>query len=1464
MPEAQAFTSFHPLIARWFGERYGAPTDIQAASWPRIAAGRHVLVTAPTGSGKTLTGFLWALNQLVTGALAPGAARVLYVSPLKALNNDIQRNLLTPLDELRRVFDESGEEFTSIRVLTRSGDTPQEERRRMQRHPPEILITTPESLNLLLSSQGGRGLLTSIETVILDEIHNVFASHRGVHLITAVDRLVRLCGDFQRIAISATVNPIEEVAAFVGGSTCGNGAYTPRPVEVIRAKDTKRMELGVRFPHRPDDIAATDRFWEPLAAEFRDIIQRNRSTLIFTNGRRLAEQLTALINEGQPQPLTYAHHGSLSKEIRLEVERRLKAGELKGIVATATLELGIDIGALDEVVLVQSPPSISSAIQRIGRAGHAVGEVSRGELIPTHAHDFLEAAVLTRAVSERDLEPMHAIENALDVLAQILISMTGTETWDIDALYDFVRTSYPYRNLPRRQFDLVLDMLAGRYADTRIRGLKPRIAIDRARNTATARQGAMYVLYNSGGTIPDRGYFQLRHAASSAKIGELDEEFVWEASVGQVFALGSQHWQVERITHNDVFVLPAQAGISAPPFWRNEQINRDWHFSERIGELLAHAEDLLAHGEREAFVDELETRNRFDESAATALTDYLERQRTATNVPLPHRQHLLVERVQGGADGYDNPAGDQQTIVHTMWGGKVNRPFAMALAAALEAQLGPGIEVHADNDAVMVQARDSLAGEDLLSTITSANLDHWLTEALESSGFFGARFRECAGRALLLPKQRISQRQPLWMTRLMSKKLMATISRHADFPILLETWRTCLTDELAPETLRELLAEIESGAIRWSEITGKRPSPFAAQLAWEQINEHMYADDTPERSGGRSALKDDLIREAVFDVRLRPSIGAEIVAEFESKRQCLYAGYAPTAPLEITEWIKERIVLAAEEWEALSQAIQRDAEEAKIPTESLCWLELEDARLLCARDTAPVLHDHLYAGARVLDLHGETLELPSIEDERDEAQLLGEILSFHGPKTLGEISHLLALPERRLQRALEELTDEHAVIVGELLRDDAGMRYCDAENFEILIRMQRAAARGAFQPRPLAALPGFLAQWQGLATDDQGPDALADVLERLRCLSLPAQQWEGDVLPARLHHYLPGWLDTLVEEGSYCWLGRGSEHVVLTDPEELGLMASPERPESDEVTPLFHDPRARYGFFQLQDHAEGLRADELAERLWSAAWEGRIANDGFAALRRGLEQGFRLDAKSASRATPRANRRRGAMRSFGYPGNWYLVPWQERDDDAITTLELKKDRARLLLDRYGVVFRELLARELTEFRWGEVLPALKLMELAGEIVGGHFFENVPGIQFASHRALRALERPRKDCFYWLGAQDPACVAGLGLDLEGLPRRAAGNHLVYRGEALVMVSENRGRALTISLPPDDPEIGLCLAPLEHLLARRMPALRRIEIETINGEPAVTSPYLDALGVKFLVTSDHKGTYLERRM
>jgi len=501
---------FHPLIKKWFLDSFSSPTDIQELAWPLIANKKNVLITAPTGSGKTLTAFLWFINLFVTKNLPTGVTRVLYVSPLKALNNDIQRNLNQPLQEIKRIFEDNEKLFPDIRVMTRSGDTSQGDRRKMIRHPPEILITTPESLNLLLSSKSGKEMLFHISAVILDEIHAVVGNKRGVHLITAVERLVSLSGEFQRISLSATVKKLDLVARFVGGYRMhvkgAHPGYTARPVEIVKSSIQKNYKICVRFPERSEESVDTS-VWDSLAKEFKDSVEKNRSTLLFTNGRRLCEKMTYKINKLSGSPLAYSHHGSLSKQLRENVEQNLKKGELKAIVATSSLEMGIDIGDLDEVILIQSPPTVSSAVQRIGRAGHHVNMESRGTLYSANPQDLIPSAVLAKAIDEQDIEPLHPVQCPLDVLAQILISMTGLETWDMDELYNFLKTSYSYRNLARHQYDLVLNMLAGRYSDTRIRELKPRVSIDRLDNTVQGKKGALLALYTSGGTIPAGAIF---------------------------------------------------------------------------------------------------------------------------------------------------------------------------------------------------------------------------------------------------------------------------------------------------------------------------------------------------------------------------------------------------------------------------------------------------------------------------------------------------------------------------------------------------------------------------------------------------------------------------------------------------------------------------------------------------------------------------------------------------------------------------------------------------------------------------------------------------------------------------------------------------------------------------------------------------------------------------------------------
>ena len=1413
-----ALDRFHPRIRDWFVDRFRTPTDVQEQSWPRIAAGEHLLITAPTGSGKTLTAFLWAIDAFATGQSEPDATRVLYISPLKALNNDIRANLVVPVAEIRERFAEAGAEFPNIRVQTRSGDTDPGDRQRMLRRPPELLITTPESLTLLLTTVRGRQALSTVETVVLDEIHSVVENRRGVQLMTGLERLVEVAGEFQRVALSATVRPLEAVADYVGGR---NAAGTRRPVGIVHSKAPKAIDFRVRFPEAARVAADNgEKVWEPLSDSFKDVIASNRSTLFFTNSRRMAEKITLKLNDDTVSPLAYAHHGSLSREIRAEVETRLKDGELKAIVATNSLEMGIDIGDLDEVVLIQSPPSIASALQRVGRAGHRVGDTSRGTLFPTFAQDFLEAAVIAKAVRGRDIEPLQPLENPLDVLAQTLVSCTASEEWQTDKLFDVLTRTRAYANLPREQFDLVIEMLAGRYAGTRVRDLKPRLAFDRVRDTVKARQGAAFALYTSGGTIPDRGYFTLRHAENGASIGELDEEFVWESSVGQTFTLGTQNWLIQRITHNDVLVKPARPKATAPPFWRAEAFNRSAYFSQRIAEFLREANDMLARRDEAALETELSDLG-FEGIAAEELIDFLKRQREATGADLPHADHLLVEHVMSGPGGYTGPDRERQIIVHTIWGGRVNRPIALALEAAWQERFAHQADVFADNNAIVVQVKDEVDPAVLLSLVTPANLEPLLRRSLEGSGFFGARFRECAGRSLLLTKRRFNQRMPLWMTRQQAKKLMTATRGFADFPVMLETWRTCLKDEFDLVAAFEALERLAAGEQNWSIATVSVPSPFAAGIAFGQVSRYMYADDAPE-GGGRSALSDDLIRQAVFDQALRPAIRAEVIRDFESRAQRTRPGYVPDDEGELVEWVKERVAIIETEW----------FEGVEIPS-----------------------------GVRRVDVDGRSFIVhPEIELGEDPVRQAGEMLQFYGPRTPDELRNLL--PFGDVEAILRELTDGEDLVRGTLVDGSDAEYVCDADNLETLIRFQRAASRPGFEPRPLTDLAPFLADWQGFGGED-AEERLLDLCDRLRGYAAPVDFWLDEAFASRLPGARASTLDAAATSGGFAWRGAGTEVVRVGFGGDFEVLDA-DSESRDHAVASFKDPHARYTFLQLLDES-GLDAEAFNALFWDAVWSGRIAADGFAVLDAARSRDYALHGVRGRRAgTSREPIRRSRSRargvSMGWPGTWYRCEAPAPVADGIEKLEQSKERCRLLLDRYGVLTREHANREGGPFRWSAVFPALRLMELSGEVVAGLFFEEMSGPQFALPEAVRRLERLAKSHgTFWISAHDPVAPCGLGLALPEVPHRRAGNHLGYYEGNLALVSENFARRLTIWLDPDHPGLDSLLPNLAILCRRR----KRLTPETINDEPARNSPYLSALARHVAVVKDHKGVYFESR-
>lgn len=1512
MAAPDALDIFHPLIGDWFRRTLGEPTEVQAAAWPLIANGQHLLVSAPTGTGKTLTAFLWSLHQLLTGVWPGGQLRVLYVSPLKALNNDIQHNLLSPLAALESAFDAAGTAHEAVRVMTRSGDTTSSERQRMVRRPPEILITTPESLNILLTSNGGRSMLGGIQSVIFDEIHAAAGSKRGTHWITAVDRLVPLAGEFQRIALSATVRPLETIARFIGGyqllpldERATEAEYRPRPVAVVTAREQKRYDLtlDVAGSQLADSTSPTvsepgESAWESLARELAARIAGNRSTLIFANSRRTTERLTRLLNEHAGHNFVYSHHGSLARELRSVVERRLKEGELQGIVATNSLELGIDIGALDEVALVQTPPTIAAAIQRLGRAGHGVGETSRGRLYPLFERDLLSAAVVAKAVLAGDIEAIEPIEGALDVLAQIMLSMTAAESWDLDALYTFLRASYPYHRLSRRQYDLVLEMLAGRYADSRVRELAPRLTTDRIANRVEGRRGAAWTVYMSGGTIPDRGYFALRMADSMAKIGELDEEFVWERRVGDNFTLGAQNWRVRQITHSDVLVSPAHRTAAMAPFWRADSRNRSFFLSRRIGDFLATAESLLARKNGANTLRELLTsEHAMTPEAAARLVDLLARQREATGEALPHRRHLVIETTSDPGD----QAGGQQAILHTGWGGRVNRPLAIALAAAWSERSDLPLVIEAENDCILIALEPQIEVRELLEWVRPDNLETLLRSRLQTTGLFGGLFRENAGRALLLPHSDPRRRVPLWLTRERAKKLLDAVAGYDDFPVVVETWRSCLQDTFDLGAVREVLDELARGEIKVSETRTRTPSPFTAGLLWQQTNRLMYEDDVPSGEGGD--LSRTLLQELVFSSQLRPRLPAALIATFERKLQRTFPGYAPKTLEDVLLWLDERLALPLDELEALLAARRQ-----QLPTP-------DETELLAALAERACIVEQPASGTRFVVtierlprvLRGLDLELTGVElrqldapaeklaagalaaakqllasDASEEAtqteklaEFLAEWLAHYGPLEIDAVGSKLGLDREQTAVAIGRLVDGERLVIGRFRRDREIEELCDSQNLERLLRLLRAAARPSFEPLPLEQLPLLLATEQGLAQRSDGVEGLQRALEGLLLYSAPAASWESDLLPARLDPFYPAWLDSVLQESDLFWLGTGRERLTFAFPEEHALlMPADDHEQAPALATELADALAHGQLHSFEEllSTSNLSSAELAAELWRAVWSGALANSQFGAVRQGLQRQFKAEplVPKAQRA-----RRTGGVRgrsfdrwrsSRPFAGDWYQLPVIEAATDALEAEDQARDRARLLLGRYGILFRELLERELPGLKWSQLFRSLRLMELSGEVVAGHFFDGLTGPQFLAQNSWRRLsEGLRQDGIYWLSAIDPAAPCGLSLDAwrGRWPARLPSNHLVFNGARCVIQSRRHAAELDITVEATHSDMSRYLDFLKVMLSRQSQPRKALDVEVINGEKAVDSPYADLLRETFSATRERNSLRLRRR-
>ncbi|MFW6363038.1 MAG: Lhr family helicase, partial [Spirochaeta sp.] len=1075
------------------------------------------------------------------------------------------------------------------------------------------------------------------------------------------------------------------------------------------------------------------------------------------------------------------------------------------------------------------------------------------------------------------------------VLAQIILSMSLFHPIAVDEIFSMVRCIYAYRELTSRELELVVDMLAGRFADSRIRELNPRITYDRVKGMIQARKGAAMLLYMSGGVIPDRGFYTLRRVDSGAKIGELDEEFVWERSLGEAFPFGNRAWRITRITPNEVEVLPADSSNTVVPFWRADDIYRPAEYCRRLGEFLEDVEQELAArlgsgNPPEALLQKLQYRYSMTPRAAEELYDYLHRQREHTGCPLPHRRHIVIERFADPVNARDM----QQVVLHTMRGGAVNKPFALAIAAAWRLQYGFPLEVFANNDAILCNLPHEFQVDSLLQLVHEERIPQLLRDSIEGGPLFGARFRENAQRSLLLPRRSFTQRTPLWLTRMRSKKLLEAISREEDFPITLETWRECLQSVFDLPALYELLADIRSGEIAVSEVAVSSPSPFVSSIIWRQTNYQIYLDDSAA-ANLRTAMGDDLLREILESPHLRPEIPAELSAAFQQKLQRIQPGYAPDSAADLIAWVEERLFIPLPEWKALCTAVRTDNPEAgelilSQAAERLVFLS--DGVLAQERAT-------FISSALGWDADGDT-SAPAEESRETAFRFLSQWLRYYAPLPVSKVAAVLPAPPAFLQIILEDLSAAGAIIIDRFTPGTVEDEVCERENLDRLLRIRRAQSRPDIQPMPASRLQLFLAALQGAVHPGSSPGEMEKRLELLFGYPARAELWESEILPSRLNPYFGAWLDTALRQSELVWFGCGKRMVAFAFESDLELFPVVDNDDTPADASTTSDSAVsrimrllssgrKYTFLDLSSEA-GCTTESTAAALWELVWRGLAHNDGMDALRQGIKHKFRPDpvreiADSvipgaqtdtagvsgqpghsghpgrANPSRPARSRRVGTRGGFNrwqatrpMNGVWSMPSWPDYQPDPLEENDLVKDRIRVLFARYGILCRELLKNEISALQWREIARTLRLMELSGETYGGSFIQGLRGMQFISPAALRVLNSNLPDdAVYWLNATDPASLCGMNFESgKGwLPSRVPSTHLVFHGEQLVIISRRYGRELNISAPSDAPRFQEYLGVFGMLLAREQMPRTRIRVELINNLPANESEYAPQL-------------------
>jgi len=1480
---ADPLAFLHPAARAWFEACFDAPTGAQVGGWPAIEAGASTLLLAPTGSGKTLAAFLSAINRLMFAPVPAPAdrCRVVYVSPIKALGVDVERNLRAPLAGIAAMAERLGAAHHAPTVGIRSGDTSQRERAQMKRHPPDILITTPESLYMLLTSDA-RELLRPVEAVIVDEIHSLVASKRGTHLALSLERLAHglpAGRALQRIGLSATQRPLAEVARFLGGSEVEGDVVTPRPVTIVDAGRVKALDLRIELP--VDEVAAladgpaagpagataltgvTRSIWPAIHPRLVELIRQHRSTMIFVNSRRLAERLAAALNDLAGEAIAMAHHGSMARDARALVEEQLKRGTLPAIVATSSMELGIDMGAVDLVVQLEAPPSIASGMQRIGRANHHVGGRSRGVIIPKFRGDLLPCAAAARAMLSGQVESTRYPRNPLDVLAQQVVAAVAMDDWQAEALYDRVRGAAPYAELPREAFEGVLDMLSGRYPDEAFSDLRPRVTYDRVTGALSGRHGAKGVAIINGGSIPDRGLFGVFLAGGgerSRRVGELDEEMVFESRVGDVFVLGASSWRIDQITHDRVLVVPAPGEPGKLPFWRGDGPGRPLEFGQAIGALVRELGGMTAAAAEAMLVED----HRLDAAAARKLVEYVAEQKEVA-ATLPTDRTIVVER-------FKDEIGDWRVCVLSPHGAAVHAPWAMAVRSLLLERYAAEVDVVWSDDGLVFRLPEGEAPELALFFPRADELEDRVVARLAETSLFAARFRENAGRALLLTKRRPGQRSPLWALRRRAAGLLAAATRYRDFPVVLETYRECLKDVFDLPGCVELLRGVEQRRLKVVEVETRRPSPFAAGLLFSYVGNFMYEGDAPlaERRAQALTIDHTRLKALLGEAALRDLLDAGAIEEVEAALQ------RRGRPLTHADEVHD-LLLALGDQDREGLVARAGVGEAAVDG----WLAqlVHTRRIVRVKIGGAVRYIAAEDAGRYRDAIGVVSPpgLPAVflaSGEDPLAELVARYARTHGPFRVEWLAQRFAVGTAPITGALRRLAARGKVVEGEFIPRGTGLEWCDDEVLRRIKRLSLARLREEVEPVEPEVLARFLIGWQGIGGEREGPDAILQAIEQLQGAAIPASVLESEVLPARVANYRASDLDLLCGAGEVVWrgvrpLGQTDGYVALFLADDAGLIAPApapaEGPLAERLRALL---RARgASFFAELLAGAGAPADEVLEALWDLVWAGEATNDTLTCLR------SRLGGGAAERSgRPRNLRpvsrsfgldgREGRARRGGPPGSegrWSLhAPPAANDTDRQTA------RARQLLARHGVLTREAVAAEELEGGFAAVYPVLKAMEEAGRVRRGYFTAGLGATQFAlpgaEDRLRDAREADEEAPFtVLLAATDPANPYGAAVPwpevAEARFERAAGARVVLREGRMIGYLSRSGRALFTSLPEGEPERTHAAEALAAALAGlvALPGVRFVQLEQIDGRPAQEAPLaaeLAAVGFQVL--------------